>query len=155
MLSLQISPDSRWMAYSSGESGELGIYVRPFPDVDGGLWQLPTGGAIGCVWSPNGREFIYSSIENRSLMAVEVETEPTFKFGRSQALFNAGDIGLRTRSIVGDFDISPDGKRFLMLKKAATTDEESQAEESVPQILNKITIILNWFEELNERLPVQ
>ena len=150
VIDLQISPDGRWIAYCT-EGFE--VYVRPFPDVEGGRWQVPTG-AMGCLWSPNGRELIYLNPETRSLMAVEVEKEPTFKLGKSQVLFNPVDIGLSVGAILpGTYDISPDGRRFLMLKEAAMTDDESQAEESTFEIPRKFNIVLNWFEELKERVP--
>ena len=156
VTALQISPDGRWMAYSSleVESRQRGVFVRPLPDVEeGGRWQVP-GGTTGCSWSPSGRELFYFNTENGSLMAIEVETEPTFKFGKSEVLFNPGDIGLGRESIFpGRFDISPEGKRFLTSKRVETPEDESRAEESTTEERRKIIFVVNWFEELKERLP--
>jgi hypothetical protein len=74
-------------------------------------------------------------------MAVEVETEPILKLGTPRSLFS--------NKYIGQFDIHPDGKRFLMTKEPETIDDESTAE-----IPRKINIVLNWFEELKERVPV-
>jgi len=153
VIDLQISPDGKWMVYSLTGSEQAGIHVHPFPDVDDGQWQVYTSDAIGCLWSPNDRELFYTSFG--SLIAVEVETVPTFKFGKSEVLFNPRDIGLNPGSIHSrSLDISPDGKRFLFLKDVATTDDESQAEEPTEEGPRKIIIVTNWFEELKDRVPV-
>ncbi|MFX1265343.1 MAG: protein kinase, partial [Promethearchaeota archaeon] len=141
----QISPDGRWMAYISNESEQSVVYVRPFPDVDKDKWTVSTGGASNPLWSPDGRELFYTS--SGSLMAVEVETEPTFKLGKPKILLNIGDIGPTWFG----FDISHDGQRFLMIKPLETTDDES-TEEFIAEMPRKINIVLNWFEELKERV---
>jgi len=88
-------------------------------------------------------------------MAVEVETEPTFKFGKSKVLFNPGDIGLdRWITLTGSI-ISPVDKRFLMTKRVEPAADESQTEESRPQLPHKIIFVLNWFEELKDRVPAE
>jgi Tol biopolymer transport system component len=146
----RISPDGRWIAYVSNESEPPEIYVRPFPEVDNGKWQVSTGGAVGCLWSPDGRELFYFSSDLSSLMQVEVETKPTFKLGKSQAIFNLGDAGVSLASFMSaGFDVSPDGKRFLMLKQASTT-----LDEPTPARPGKIIVVTNWFEELKQRVPV-
>ena len=81
----QISPDGRWMAYASNESGKSEVYVRPFPDVNKGKWQVSTSGGNSPLWSPDGRELFYRSGD--AAMAVRVETEPTFKPGKPTVLF--------------------------------------------------------------------
>jgi dipeptidyl aminopeptidase/acylaminoacyl peptidase len=152
---LQISPDGKWMAYMSNESGAFEIYVRPFSDLEGGgQWQVTTDGASanGIKWSQDGRELFYFNFG--LLKAVEVETEPTFKPGNSKVIFNLGDIGLSLPDIVrANLNISPNDNRFLMLKTVETTDDESQAEESTVEETRKIIIVTNWFEELKERVP--
>ena len=157
VLALQISPDGRWIAYCSTESGQPELYVRPFPDVNsGGPWQVLTGGALGCLWSQNGRELIYLSLEDLSFMAVEVETEPTVNFGNPKVILKPAEIGLaRYAALTGGFDVSrPDGNRFLMLREVETAEDTSQAEEPTTSRPNKIIIKTNWFEELKERVPV-
>ena len=148
---LQISPNGRWMAYSS----QSGIFVYPFPDVDsGGPWQVYKSGTVGCLWSQNGRELIFANMEDSSLSAVEVETDSTFKFGKSEVLFNTVDIGLG-RGASFSFDITPDGKQFLMLQPPEFRNVEALRELFTEQRPRKIIIVTNWFEELKDRVPVE
>jgi serine/threonine protein kinase/Tol biopolymer transport system component len=136
----QISPNGRWMAYQSNESGRWEIYVRPFPEVNKGKWQVSTSGGTAALWSPDGRELFYSSPEG--IMAVTVDTERAFKLETPKTIFTGQHLEA--------WDISPDGKRFLMLKPIAAMDDESTARGP-----HKINIVLNWFEELNERVPTK
>jgi eukaryotic-like serine/threonine-protein kinase len=146
---VRISPDGRWMAYESRESGKQEVYVRPFPDVDKGKWQVSNGGGNSPLWSPDGRELFYHSGD--AAMAVPVETEPTFKPGKPTVLFRGtyyqtsivNDTG---RSETTFWDISPDGKRFLMLKEVTATGKPAEAPK-------KINIVVNVFEELKQRVP--
>jgi Tol biopolymer transport system component len=144
----QISPDGRWIAYSSNESGpnQGQIYVRPFPEVDKGKWQVSTNGGSCPRWSPDGRELFYLSREN-SLMAVPVETKPALSFGVPRSMFRSIYAGLSSSSGT-PWDISPDGKRFLMMKEPGN----NAAKEAGPR---KINVVVNWFEELKQRVPVK
>jgi len=139
----EISPNGRWMAYGSDESGKTEIYVRPFPEVNKERWTISTAGGDSPLWSPDGRELFYRNGDE--VMAVAVETEATFKAGKPKSLFR----GTYTSSSPGDehpWDISRDG-RFLMLKEVAST-----AAAEGPR---KINIVVNWFEELKQRVPVK
>jgi Tol biopolymer transport system component len=142
----KISSDGRWMAYSSMESGNAEIYVRPFPDVDKGRWQVSTDGGYDPLWSPDGRELFYfiPDAEDIAVMTVSVETGPTFKAGNPEILFKAPDFGFSVEDF-NSWDISPDGKRFLMMKR-------DESIEGAPR--PRINIVLNWFEELKQRVPV-
>ena len=93
------------------------------------------------LWSPDGSELYYRSPEG--IMAVGVETDPGFKLGTPKMLF-------ADRNYDEDWDIHPDGKRFLMMKYSVMADEQS-TEGSVA----KINVVLNWLEELKERVPAQ
>ena len=88
----EISPDGRWMAYHSNESGQYEIYVRPFPNVDTGRWQVSRGGGRKPVWAPDGRELFYRRDGDLTMMVVAIETEPTFNSGNSEVLFEATDF---------------------------------------------------------------
>jgi len=136
----RFSPDGNWLAYSSDESGRQEIYVQPYPG-PGGKWQISAEGGMEPVWNPNGRELFYRSGDR--MMAVEVTTQPTFSAGRPRMLFDAGQY-LPTPVTFPNYDISPDGRRFLMLK-----DPEQEAPPT------EINVVLNWFEELKRRVPVQ
>jgi serine/threonine-protein kinase len=143
-LSPKISPDGRWMAYTSNESGRAEIYVRPFPDVNKGRWQISTNGGGGPLWSPDSRELFY--LNGDAVMSVSVKTEPSFDIvGTSQVLFRGTFIGPR----LGEgtpWALSPGGKRFLMIKPPAT----APSADGGPR---KINIVLNWFEDLKQRVP--
>jgi hypothetical protein len=116
--------------------------VRPFPDVDGGRTQVSKNGGNSPLWSPDGKELFYRN-ENEVISA-SVETTPTFKIVNSKVLFK--DSYFYRPSVVGSlWDISPDGNRFIMLKI-------DMAQSQVPTQFN---VVLNWFEELKEKAPVQ
>jgi serine/threonine protein kinase len=141
----KISPDGRWMAYASDESGHGEIYVRPFPEVDKGRWQVSTSGGDSPLWSPDGREIFYR--KDDAIIAVSVETEPTFKPGKAEILFR-GPYVLLVGNEGHPWDINPDGKRFLMMKEPPSTPSAAAGPR-------KINIVLNWFEELKQRVPVK
>jgi Tol biopolymer transport system component len=137
----QISPDGRWMAYTSSESGQMEVYVCPFPDVGKGKWQVSTSGGQQPRWSPDGREMFYRNGD--AMMSVAIETEPAFRAGLQKELFRGTYI-----SEVGHmWDLSPDGKRFMMVKPVASAQTSG-----APRRFN---VVLNWFEELKQRVPVK
>jgi serine/threonine-protein kinase len=137
----EISPDGRWIAYASNESGRLETYVRPFPDVAAGRWQISTSGGRTPLWSPDGQELFYRSPDG-TVMGVRVDTGTSWRSTTperilpGQYFFAGGGVG-RT------FDISPDGRRFLMIK-------EGGADRS-PQ--NRIVVVQHWTEELGRLVP--
>jgi serine/threonine-protein kinase len=140
----QISPNGRWIAYTSNESGTNEIYVRPFPEVHSGRWQVSTSGGYSPLWSPDGRELFYRNAD--AVMAVSVKTDPTFSFETPATLFQITDV----TSFALDphpWDISPDGKRFLMMKETAAPEESAGP--------RRINIVLNWSEELRQRAPLK
>jgi serine/threonine-protein kinase len=141
----KISPDGTWLAYASMESGKFEIYVRPFPEVNKGRWQVSTSGGHTPLWSPDGQVLFY--LNDDAVMGVPVETGPTFKAGKPETLFR----GTYVRMSANDgqpWDIHPDGKRFLMMK-------EPEAVASASGGPRKINIVLNWLEELKQRVPVK
>jgi serine/threonine-protein kinase len=140
----RISPNGKWMAYASNESGKYEIYVCPFPDVKQGKWKVSVSGGNHPLWSPDGRELFYNNVD--ATMAVPVEIDTLFKSRTPTILFpgRAGKI-LGPEWADMDFttywDIDPTGKRlFLMLKDAAEAPR-------------KINIVVNWFEELKRLAP--
>jgi serine/threonine-protein kinase len=129
-----LSPDGKWLAYQSTESGQMSIYVRPFPNVSAGRWQVSAGVGFAPLWSADGSEIFYRSAT--SLMAVPVRTSPTFSAGTPQALFSLADYVLAgTRGI--KYDVAPDG-RFLLLKD----------ETGVSGSQERLVVVQHWFEEL-------
>jgi eukaryotic-like serine/threonine-protein kinase len=133
----ELSPDGRWLAYE-GEStslpGQLDVYVRPFPDVDRGPWQVTKGGGTFPMWSRNGRELFYVTLDG-AMVAVAVEASgTTWKAGTSRELFR-GQYAVREGTLGRLYDVAPDG-RFFMLKPEATGD--------APHVV----IVQNWIGEL-------
>ena len=133
-----LSPDGKWLAYSSTESGRREVYVQPFPG-PGGKWLISSEGGIAPVWARNGRELFYRN--GPAMMAVDITTQPVFRAGTPRKLFEGPNYPTNTAR--ADYDISPDGERFLMLK------EEQQQQGALTQI----HVVLNWFEELRRRVP--
>ncbi|MBI4472227.1 MAG: PD40 domain-containing protein [Acidobacteria bacterium] len=126
------SPDGRWIAYTSNESGRDEIFVVPHP-APGGRWQVSTDGGAEPVWSRDGQELFYRNGDK--MMAVTVETRPTFAASTPKQLFEAPFVKDHRNDV--NYDVSPDGKRFLMIKEF-----ESQSSTA------EINIVLNWFSEL-------
>jgi serine/threonine protein kinase len=141
-----ISHDGRWLAYVSDESGNNEVYVRSFPDVNKERKQISTNGGDSPLWSPDGRELFYRCGD--SFMAVEIETEPSFSPGKPTVLFKGIYASYPTLLQYALWDIHPNGKKFLMVKLAPQSDDESASESS-----REINIVLNWLEELKERIP--
>ncbi len=144
---LRLSPDGRWLAYESAEDGG-GIDVRPFPDVDGGRWRVAGDGARIPVWSPDGRELLYYS--GTAVMSVRVTTDPSFGFGNPETVFE-GQYIMGTGG--AGFSVSPDGQRFLMVKRSGTrTDDTARGleREAAPP---EVVLVQNWFEELKRLVP--
>jgi eukaryotic-like serine/threonine-protein kinase len=134
----RFSPDGRWLAYISNESGRNEVYVQPYPG-PGGKWQISTEGGREPLWNPNGRELFYRTGDK--VMAVDIATQPGFAAGKPRMLFEGSY--LPTPLTNPNYDVSPDGQRFLMLKPT------EQAETAPTQI----NVVLNWFEELKQKVP--
>jgi serine/threonine-protein kinase len=140
-LNAEVSPDGRWLAYESNESRTTEVYVRPFPDINAGRWQISTGGGTRPLWSRNGRELFY--ISGSKMMKVDIQTGAAFSAGTPEMLFQGGFISPQTGR---NYDVTADGKRFLMIKDARPVDS------SAPP--SQLVVVLNWFEELKRLVPV-
>ena len=141
-LNAALSADGAWIAYQSNESGQSEIYVRPFPRINDGRWQVSTGGGTRPAWTRGGRELV--SMDGAThLTAVPVETAgSTFRAGTPATLFTttyAPPPAWRT------YDVSPDGQRFLMIKEGVG----GTANAPPPSLV----VVLNWFEELTRLVP--
>jgi eukaryotic-like serine/threonine-protein kinase len=138
-----VSPNGRWLAYESNSSGPYQIYVRPFPNVSGGLWQVSTAGGSKPLWAPSGRELFYFGADG-TLLRVQVEARgATWSAGAPMKLlerrYYTGGIG-RT------YDVSADGKRFLMIKAPGT-----DASAAPPALI----VVQHWDEELKRLAPTR
>jgi len=133
----RFSPDARWIAYSSTESGHTEVYV--IPANGGGKWQVSTSGGFAPVWSRDGRELFYRN--GNDMDAVEVTPGSSFAASVPRVLFS-GEFQNLTRGDA-DYDVTPDGQHFVMLER----DKETKP---APVIL-----VANWFEELKSLTAAQ
>jgi len=138
----ELSPDGRWMAYQSDESGRWEIYVRPFPHVDDDLWPVSNAGGVKPLWSRDGRELFYLEPGPPTrLISVSIEaTETVFSSGLRTPLLDWPYRGLQGAGRT--YDVSDDGQRFLAI-------EEGGAEGTTARII----VVQNWFEELRRLAP--
>ena len=137
------SPNGRWLAYVSDKSGQDEVYVRPYPSAGPQEHTISTSGGKEPVWSPDGRELFYRTADQ--VMVVSVDTAGPFRYAGPEVLF-VGSYGLDT-SISGgvpNYDVAPDGQRFLMIKAADTATDDTSTE---------IVLVLNWIEELKALVP--
>jgi serine/threonine-protein kinase len=137
----EVSPDGRWLAFQSNDTRRSEIYVRPFPNVSGSRAQVSTNGGTRPVWSRDGRELFY--LWQSAMMSVPVQTAPVFKAGTPQVLFKGDYV---TPLVGRTFDVSPDGRKFLMIKAAPEADGQGEA---------TIIVVQNWLEELKRRVPTR
>lgn len=134
------SPDGRWLAYQSDETGRQEIYVRPFPG-PGGKWQISTEGSTEPMWARNGRELFYRGGDK--MMAAAIETKPVFAASKPKLLFEGHyERGILSFSFQPNYDVSPDGQRFLMIK---ASEQESMA--------TQLNVVLNWSDEVRQLAP--
>ncbi|MEY4855442.1 MAG: hypothetical protein RLZZ97_272, partial [Gemmatimonadota bacterium] len=112
-----LSPDGRWLAYTSDESGRNEVYVRPYPNVDAGRWQVSQAGGSSPHWSHTGRELFYEN-GAKALVATTVVPSVTFTVGAQVTLFNtSGFAGTGGAVNYLHYDVAPDDQRFVFFRK--------------------------------------
>ena len=141
------SPDGRYVAFVSEQTGQREIYVQPFPG-PGGQTPVSVGGGSEPVWAANGEVF-YRRPSDYTMMAVDVSTDPELVVGPPTELFTGGSVppgggGPRPR-----YSVTKDGQRFLMSAAALPSDEAG-----IGAAVSRVNIVLNWTQELLERVPV-
>ena len=136
-MSPTVSPDGRWLAYVSDESGQLEVYVRPFPDVASARWQVSASGGTLPVWAHNGRELFYLN-GRQEMTSIPVTPGAGFAVGQPRVLFPAAQYVLTGNA--GVYDVSPDDKRFLLVRGATGG------------VGTELVVVQNWFEELKGRV---
>jgi serine/threonine-protein kinase len=127
----RLSSDGRFMAYNSNESGQDEVYVRPYPG-PGSKWLVSPGGGVNPIWSRDGRQLFYR--RGGQVLAVDVETGPGFAMGKPVVLFSG-----RYRVTGRDFDVSPDGRTFVMM-----LNEE-------PRTTRSVNVLLDWWSVVDSR----
>jgi Tol biopolymer transport system component len=127
------SPDGRWIAYTSSDSGRSDVFISAYPG-PGATIQVSSEGGTMPRWRGDGGELFYRN--GGKMMAVKIESKPAFKPDRPEELFE--------RSYGNGYDVTPDGKRFLMVKNLAVAN----AGET-----NQLRVVVNWREDLKARVP--
>jgi hypothetical protein len=114
-----LSPDGKFLAYSSDESGTFEVYVRPFPNVAEARWQVSTAGGRSPLWSHSGKELFFRNNHN-DLVSAQIATSPSFTVVSQKALFPL--TGLAFGSEIQPYVVSLDDKRFLMMRETAAAE---------------------------------
>ncbi len=127
------SPDGRWVAHTSDESGRYEVWVRPYPG-PGGKWQISTDGGEEPVWSRDGREIFYRN--GQKWMVAAIETKSEFRAETPRPMFEGPYFNVPGLS----YDVASDGKRFLMIQVGE--------EEPAPK---RLQVVVNWVEELRRK----
>jgi Tol biopolymer transport system component len=127
-----ISPDGKWVLYDASTTGTTDVYVRPFPNAAAALYQVSTGGGRNAQWSRDGREIFFTN-GNNELARVAVVPGNSFSVADQRVLFSLRGVT--------NWDVAPDGKRFVMIRDRAGKER------------NKLIVVENFFEELKARLP--
>ena len=140
----EVSPDGRFLAYQSDESGQNEVYVRPYPQVASARWQVSSSGGMAPVWTRKGRELIYLDGAHH-LTAVAVDTTgPTIRTAVPATLVTTA---YASPGPWRAYDVSADGQRFLVMKEGAARSQDA----SPPGFV----VVQNWFEELKRLVPVK
>jgi serine/threonine-protein kinase len=143
-----VSRDGRWLAYTSNETGRPEVFVRPFPDVNAGKWQVSTGGGSHPVWAHNGRELFFYDQGSGELKyaayvttAATATTAPSFRRTEITTLFSVPEGAYSLGTFWSFYDVAPDDERFLMIRPVGAT------------IQRTAVVVKNFFEELRSLAP--
>jgi Tol biopolymer transport system component len=136
-LSAAFSPDGKWIAYQSDESGRFEVYVQSFPG-PGERRQASNDGGVQPSWNTNGRELFYTADDR--VLSVSFDARQGLRLGRPELLFRA-DFAASLRPFA-EYSVTPDGRGFLFLEDAAPTAPA------------QLEVVVNWFQELKQRVPV-
>jgi serine/threonine-protein kinase len=140
-----LSPDGKWLAYNSNETGRFEVFVRPFPNVEDGKWQVSTNGGMGPLWAHSGNELFYVDRYDQ-MVAAEVQLGEALRVSDREILFEMSDTyeGRGPNAyITGLYDITPDDQRFLMARVFREDDTEAESQ---------LVVVQRWFEELRARI---
>jgi serine/threonine-protein kinase len=139
---IALSPDTRWLAYESNETGRTEVFIRPFPNTESAKTQVSNNGGRAPLWARNGKEFFYVN-SNREILLRTVEPGSPLRLGPPQTLFRMRDeLYLEDLENYTPFDISPDGSRFIMTRRVRPTNE----------LQARMIVVDNWFTELRQKM---
>jgi serine/threonine-protein kinase len=138
-----ISPDGRWIAYTSNESGQNEVYVRPFPGTVAGVWQVSNGGGLAPRWSPDGRELYFLQAQDAAvrLVAAQVRATAGFEVTAARPLFDA--TGFDLDAFHAGYDVLPGGRGFVFFRPWRAGEATGAA---------PLVMVDNWFADVRERL---
>ena len=128
------SPDGRWLAYGSDESGRDEVYITRLPGAEG-KWQVSVDGGSRPCWNPNGRELFFES--RGALLGVEAQTDPSVVLGTPEILFDDDNSGI---ILWRGYDVASDGERFVVIHR-----------EGEEEVTRGITVVENWYAEFKDR----
>ena len=136
---VDLSPDGRWIAFESNESNRFEIYVRPFPSVNAGRWQISSNGGQHPLWSRDGRELFFIAADGTMMTVPVPPIQPgaPFTHERPVKLFPAGHFFV---NVARNYDVTPDGKGFIMVRNTITSERQS------------IAVVTNWFAEVRAQV---
>jgi eukaryotic-like serine/threonine-protein kinase len=138
-LNGEVSPDGHFIAYESNEGAGTEVYVRPFPDVSAGRWQISSGGGMHPAWAAGGRELYFLAADSR-LFRVDITLGPAFRAGTPKL---AIPMPIYDPAPLRAYDVTPDGTRLLIIEDATTGPQQAPA----------VTVVLGWSEELKRLIP--
>ena len=139
------SPDGRWLAYSSDESGARQVYVRRFSGGTSGKWQVSTEGGTNPIWSPNGRELFFLSGDRKVMVSSYTTKDGSFIAEKPAPWCNLQTIRLPNVTLDSSMlDVAPDGKRFAVLVPAYTESQKPPTH---------VNVLFNFFDELRRTTP--
>jgi Tol biopolymer transport system component len=136
------SPDGRWLAYSSDESGTFQVYVRAFPD-KGGKWQISNSSGTYPMWSRNGRELFFETLDNHIMVAAYTVKGDSFVADKPR-VWSEKQIGGAVNTLK-NVDLAPDGKRIVTIMSAKTPQGQ--------QAQSHVIFLENFFDEVRRRVP--
>jgi Tol biopolymer transport system component len=142
----EISPDGRWMAYESVVGGQTSIWVRPFPDVNGGRWQVSPDGGSQPLWARSGKELFFRDLSG-ALMSVSIEGQLPHAIGPPAKILEGAHVHSIPTYAGRLYDVSKDGQRFLMLKQSGPREQTGAP--------RGVTVVQNWTEELKRLVPTR
>jgi len=134
----QLSPDGKWLAYASDESGTFEIYVRPFPNVSSARWQISTSGGTSPLWAHSGKELFFHTKQG-DVASVPVSTTSGFSVGTPRVLFSAKPFRFSPQMLT--YNISPDDRQFLMMRETATGEA------------GQLIVSEHWLDDIESRKP--